>query len=777
MSRIVIPDLIRKRKAAWGPGDKPPRRDFAYCLKDEAGASVIGYADSTSRRTGIDEGAMSADFIISSEVPDRVGDVILTKGIGLNHFVKNPTCPYGHGALIWPIGRWKSPDSPAGTCTIRKGYPQRNVTSGTLFYSQGTPEGRQAFVLTLEECLSAVSVGFNPMAPPERRSYEDANPNSMEPGHLFPAVDLLECSLVMIPAHPAATRLRSMLDLGKIGDERIGPRMKALLTPFAEAKKAWAPGADVQGDTVSKKWKKRGKALNESSSAEGGAVVPEGEPAGEAAEDKLPEPTHDAGTEAMHKRIKEYTSAIMRHHMKDAEPPHDAYYHEERKAVFHHHHKDADHGHLALVKDDLENIEGVREVHQHHEPPDGEGWEKVYAKEAMGANETNEGAEEHSEEVAREKPQTEEELEKKPTAEETNVPARRASFQWTMEKRVAVGNAVKGLALTRKSELEDCVHDKIPKIAEDHPEMDDDQREAVAFSMCGEKLFGSAWLKTLAKAMEPEEELPMESGDEPATGEGAQAVEQQDEVANVPHGAESAQKLIACVEECLEMAEPETREFFAQVLGEVRDWASERYPDVPFGGEPEDVETDEEPAEGSAEEEADESPEEAEAEGDENLRAADHTPEENEHDRDETRAAAAEYRRLAPGSFFAKRYLHKRGLGVIKGAADHMEDMSDHFAEMADDEGEEHEKRRHARVVKAACSMHAKALAELHKEMSGADDDMGGGDGAAPPAPAAGPDYQTAGIDWSEIEARLNAVGRRVNGVSEAAYRLTGKRV
>src|SRR5579859_5272117 len=124
MAGILIPELIRKRKASWAPGQEPPRRDFVYSVKDDG--SILGYADSGTRRTGIDENAMSADFVISSEIADLVGDVILTKGISLTHFTANPTCPYGHGAIPWPIGKWKAPNSPAGTCTIKKGYPQRN---------------------------------------------------------------------------------------------------------------------------------------------------------------------------------------------------------------------------------------------------------------------------------------------------------------------------------------------------------------------------------------------------------------------------------------------------------------------------------------------------------------------------------------------------------------------------------------------------------------------------------------------------------------------------
>ncbi len=62
-----------------------------------------------------------------------------------------------------------------------------------------------------------------------------------------------------------------------------------------------------------------------------------------------------------------------------------------------------------------------------------------------------------------------------------------------MAEKISHGKTIMGLAKLLpkqvKDALQECVSAKIPKIAADHPEMDPKQREAIAYSMCGEKGF------------------------------------------------------------------------------------------------------------------------------------------------------------------------------------------------------------------------------------------------------------------------------------------------
>ena len=808
MSRVLLPPPILKRA---------PGRGAAYALKE--GPAPVAYTDPASRRTGIDKGRMTATFRITEEIGDRVGDVVVARGLFLGNFKRNAIGYYDHKQsppYVLPIGKWSDP---AGHCTLKQ---VGNGWDGTIHFSQTTQDAATIFALVDEQILVSASIGFNPLAEPEQRSYQDDSPNSLQSGYRFPRIDLLEISVVGVPALPTATLVRSVLSRGTVGGEKITPRVKSLLLPLAEPRKAWSPGVGAgekkcagnagckcgcqSGDDMSKKWKKRppaGKALAESEGHTGGYAVPQDE------SEKKPEPGRDeagrepgtekpadvgGGDKAMHARIKEYTSAIMEHHAKDAHPdgPHDAHYHADRSAVHHTHHPEADAGHLALVKADLDQIEGLREVHQHTEHPEGDGWEQVYQhKTAMGAEETITEAEDEAERTAAEEAPSQESLEKDPTAEEVTVPARRASFEWTLEKRIAAGIAIQGIVekswnvmpAERKDALEECVHNKIPKIAEDHPEMDEDQRVAVAYSMCGEKLFGSAWLKTLAKAMQPEDdeqpglepvtkdeeeeadEAPPEGDPEAAAFGGeesaaAEAEEQQltAEGPAMPPGAEDAQHVIDYLQGCLDRHEPEARAFLEDILGYALKLSAERYPDIFEGLEGKEGEG----------EEAEEG-ETGGGMGDpENLHAADHTPEQNEESRRETQEAASLYR--SGRSYFAKR-MHQKGLRTLKGAAYHLEKLGDEFAEAAEDGDASDDEHKYYRERHKACAAHAKNLHELHKEMTW----QGDADTGAP-AYEVSSFSEKSQADWAAVASALEATSKRIDRNGELFYRLTGQR-
>src|SRR5262249_30668965 len=77
---------------------------------------TLALDDPRSNTVDTDEGQMSARFVITDNTPDRVGDVIDSRGIYLENFKKNPIALYGHNSNMYPIGKW---EDPAGKCTIR----------------------------------------------------------------------------------------------------------------------------------------------------------------------------------------------------------------------------------------------------------------------------------------------------------------------------------------------------------------------------------------------------------------------------------------------------------------------------------------------------------------------------------------------------------------------------------------------------------------------------------------------------------------------------------
>jgi hypothetical protein len=254
---VAAPDLLAPF------ADRPPGPGRAFVRKDRQG-SRLALADARSTLLGVDEGKMCATFVISTDDPDRVDDVVTTKGIHLDNFKTNPIAFYGHQALILPIGKWADRDN--DRCTIRLA---EHRATGTCYFSQRSKQATDVFDLVVEGILRATSIGFNPMAEPVPRDGRKANPISLERGFVFPRVDLLEVSIVGIPAQPTATLVREYL-AGAKGRRLDGPVRKSLQA-LAEAPPVWSQGADM-----SKKW---GKTTSKRKPSVGNATTPASAPA------------------------------------------------------------------------------------------------------------------------------------------------------------------------------------------------------------------------------------------------------------------------------------------------------------------------------------------------------------------------------------------------------------------------------------------------------------------------------------------------------------------
>jgi HK97 family phage prohead protease len=125
------------------------------------------------------------DFILSDATPDRYDDIILTAGWKLENFKKNPIALFSHRS-DFPIGVWES---------VRV---EDNALRGTLVLA---PKGSSARIDELHalieaDVLKAVSVGFTPI------SYEERKGDTY--GLVYTEQELVECSLVSVPANPSA---------------------------------------------------------------------------------------------------------------------------------------------------------------------------------------------------------------------------------------------------------------------------------------------------------------------------------------------------------------------------------------------------------------------------------------------------------------------------------------------------------------------------------------------------------------------------------------------
>lgn len=150
-------------------------------------------------------GEQSADdpmeFVLSTDEVDRMGDIIVQDGWDLTSFVKNPIALWAHSSAR-PIGTWAD---------VRvEGTRKKKLIGRLKLAKAGTSRLIDELRSLIEQrVLRAVSVGFQPKAY-ERILGKDGNPTG---GLRFLAADLMECSLVAVPANPGALSLAKSLDI------------------------------------------------------------------------------------------------------------------------------------------------------------------------------------------------------------------------------------------------------------------------------------------------------------------------------------------------------------------------------------------------------------------------------------------------------------------------------------------------------------------------------------------------------------------------------------
>lgn len=139
------------------------------------------------------------EFVLSDNTPDRYGDVVEARGWVLDNFKNNPIALFNHNPNF-PLGRWKN---------LRV---EGNALKGELVMA---PEGASARIdeiraLMKAGILRAVSVGFRPLeAKPRGKGFN---------GEIFVKQELVETSLVSVPANPNALAVAKSLH---VSDETV----------------------------------------------------------------------------------------------------------------------------------------------------------------------------------------------------------------------------------------------------------------------------------------------------------------------------------------------------------------------------------------------------------------------------------------------------------------------------------------------------------------------------------------------------------------------------
>ncbi len=141
-----------------------------------------------------DNSQFGMEFVLSDATPDRYDDVIVVDGWDLRNFRNNPIALFNHDPNF-PIGRWEN-------LSVRDGALRGHLRMA--------PEGTSARIdeirkLIEAKILRAVSVGFRPIETEPRRDAEF--------GNLYKRSELVETSLVAVPANPNALSVARSLKI------------------------------------------------------------------------------------------------------------------------------------------------------------------------------------------------------------------------------------------------------------------------------------------------------------------------------------------------------------------------------------------------------------------------------------------------------------------------------------------------------------------------------------------------------------------------------------
>ena len=175
-------------------------------------------------------------FVASEESEDRMGDVIEVKGWQLDNFKKNPVVMWAHDYRIAPLG------------TAPKLWVDDKQLLNLVGWDDADPYAQFIKGKYERKIMRAESVGFRPL---EFEPMKEADAKGMFPSFRFTKTELLEISLVPIPAHPAALR-KAMGDNTKfmiIMPSEVEP---TVIDPAVTAGTGNAGGLDIEPKAVSR---------------------------------------------------------------------------------------------------------------------------------------------------------------------------------------------------------------------------------------------------------------------------------------------------------------------------------------------------------------------------------------------------------------------------------------------------------------------------------------------------------------------------------------------
>ena len=133
-------------------------------------------------------------FVASSATPDRYGDIIDQKGWVLDNYKKNPVVLLNHDSNQLPIGK--------GNVYLRDDKLVIDVE-----FDSEDERAKEVERKAKKGFMNAVSVGFRPLESKSRSELPEDNKYYGQRGMYYSKAELLEVSIVTIPANGEATML------------------------------------------------------------------------------------------------------------------------------------------------------------------------------------------------------------------------------------------------------------------------------------------------------------------------------------------------------------------------------------------------------------------------------------------------------------------------------------------------------------------------------------------------------------------------------------------
>jgi hypothetical protein len=206
------------------------------------GAVALAYTDPEAPVPTVDEAHACATFVITTPRRDRHGDIVVPTGCvpHLANYERNPRVFFSHQSHCLPVASARDPQTGALALWVSE-----NEVRSTAYFHCQTRESEEVFALIACGELQCCSVGFVPHAAeifgPETEGSDDGEYVVFDQGGCkFIDWDLLEWSIVPVPANPDAIALR----LAKgIGNRPLTESVRQLLEPYAPPPKAWTTGS------------------------------------------------------------------------------------------------------------------------------------------------------------------------------------------------------------------------------------------------------------------------------------------------------------------------------------------------------------------------------------------------------------------------------------------------------------------------------------------------------------------------------------------------------